>query len=59
MPKFVPMPISPRRRAPASVSSADCRYVVAALGAGGDDLAGAELELDARDQRPRGLDGIV
>ena len=49
MPKFVPMPISPRRRAPSSVASARCRYSSPRSARARDDEPVAELELDARD----------
>ena len=49
MPKLVPMPSSPRRRAPASVSSVGLQVGVAALGVALDHPALAELERDALD----------
>ena len=64
-PALVPMPISPRRRAPGSVSSVASRYSLAALGAGVDDRARAELELDpgdldaARARRDREADAAL
>ena len=54
MPKFVPMPISPSRRAPSSVASAALQVVVAAVGPRRDDLAVAERQLDAVDVDARG-----
>ena len=48
----MPIPSSPRRRAPSSVSSSLDQELLAALGAGVDDLAGLEAEPHAR--RPRG-----
>jgi hypothetical protein len=47
MPKFVPIPSSPMRRAPSSVARARCRYSSPVVGAGADHLAVAQLELDA------------
>ena len=50
MPKFVPMPISPRRLAPSSVASAALQVVLAAARrARVHDLAVAERQLDAVD----------
>ena len=58
MPKFVPMPSSPRRRAPSSVASARCRYVVAALGASpGRPRRRAARARRPRRRRPRGRAG--
>ncbi len=58
-PVLVPMPSSPRRRAPASVSSVSQQVLLAALGARVDDHAVLEAQLDAGDVHAAGLDGIV
>ena len=59
MPKFVPMPISPSRRAPSSVASARCRYVVAALGGRGDDHPVANSSSTPATSTPAGDDGTA
>ena len=49
MPKFVPIPTSPSRRAPVVGRQRALQVVVAALGGRRDDEPVAELEVDARD----------
>ena len=49
MPKFVPIPSSPRRRAPSSVASIACSTSSPRSARAAVDAAVAELELDARD----------
>ena len=50
MPKFVPMPISPRREAPSSVASVVRRYCLAALGVRLDHAAALEAQRDPLDR---------
>ena len=57
IPALVPIPSSPRKRAPASVASAASQVLVAALGAGVDHPAVLEGELDARDRDAAGAGG--
>ena len=55
MPKFVPMPSSPSRRAPASVASIACRYSSPSSARADTTTPLAELQRDARRPRtPRG-----
>ena len=59
MPAFVPIPSSPRKRAPASVASAASRYSWPPLRARAHDLAVSNVSATSATVTPRGLEGTV